>query len=187
MRGAIEHGTDQIIHRRVDHHESFLAAVFHVKHAREQHTGRADERAAGLDDQAAAERTDDFGESFRVGRCWQRGLRRYSGCRGRRRCRYIRDGFRCAPDRARTTQAARAPAGMAHAENLRAKMRGDAAPGDPRRSFVDQIQISRRAPGHTEFVFVRAGGDVRVSAGEHVGIHADSHARPRAARGHVAR
>ena len=187
MSGAVQHGTYQIVHRRVDHHESFLAVVFHVKHAREQHTGGAHESAAGLDDQAAPERSDDFGESFRVRRCWQR---RFIGVADAETATDV-DTFETNSvvgeiAHVRRKARERLPVWF-HAKDLRAKMRGDAAPGDPRRSLVDQIQIARRAPGHAEFVFVRTGGDMRVPAGEHVRIHAHSHARPRAARGNVAR
>ena len=79
------------------------------------------------------------------------------------------------------------PAIRSDAQDLRADVRGDSAPGDPARILVREIQPARLRPIDAEFVMVMARGDVRMPARQHVGIHANRHRGSRAAHRHVPR
>ena len=51
--GAVQRGTNQVVHRGIDHQKSLAVIFFAVDHGREQNARRADDRAAGLEQQAA--------------------------------------------------------------------------------------------------------------------------------------
>jgi hypothetical protein len=52
---VVERRTDQIVHAGVDDDEGLGLAALHVKHARDQDAGIADDQPAGLEDQLAVE------------------------------------------------------------------------------------------------------------------------------------
>src|SRR6202044_59857 len=73
------------------------------------------------------------------------------------------------------------------AENLRADVRGDSAPDDRAGILVGEGKAAGLGPVDAKFVVMMAGGNVRVAAGEHVGIDADGDGGALAASGDVAR
>ena len=131
MSGAVENRANQIVHRRVHHHESLLVIFLHVENAREQHAGRANERPTGLDQQAATERPDDFGERPRVRSRRERGFVRIADAEAAADVNVFEANsiFREVAHERRKPRERTAI--RRHAENLGAEMRGDPAPHNP--------------------------------------------------------
>ena len=64
--GVVERGAHKVVHACVYNHEGAAFAFLHIKHLCHQHAGVADDQAAGLEHQLAAERIGVFADNRRI-------------------------------------------------------------------------------------------------------------------------
>jgi len=172
MYGAVECGSQQVVHRSVHHHEGLAAIPFDIEHPRQQHPGGRDNGASGLEEQMATERAHLGGHGASVGRRGHGALIPVAHAKAAAEVEVAQGnaGARQLYDVA--GQARECTAKGRQSQNLRADVRADALPVNPARAAMHQVEPPGVGPIHAELVLVVTGGNVRVSAGHDVGIDA---------------
>ncbi len=173
MDGAVEGGAEEIVHGGVHDNEVFAAIALGVEDAGEQHAGGADESATGFEKETAAERADERGEGAGVGVECGGAFAGVADAEAAAEVEIVEcdAGAGELADVAR--EATEGAAEGSEVEDLRADVSADAAPLDPARVAMGEVEAEGVAPVHAEFVAAMAGGDVRVTAGFDVGIDAN--------------
>ena len=152
----------------------------------QQHAGGADQRTSRLDQQVAAERTNDARELRGPGRFFRRLLRRVANAESAAAIEIAERDARARKFAHKSSQARQSAAVRSKRQNLRSDMRADSLPVDPARIAVLKIEAARGLPINSKFVAMMSGGNVRMAAGFDVRIDADgrrgAHAQARRLR-----
>ena len=173
--GVIQGRADQVVHAGVDDQECLGVAMLDIDHARHQHAGIGGDQAARLEDQAAAQVPGQ-----------PRDHRAIGGGIGRRRVVVLVGHAQPAAQiqARRWCGRRRARSATSSATRLKAASNGSRSviwlpiwTSMPTISMLLQlggmrIGFARTAEGNAELGFRRAGGDLGVGLGVHIGIDA---------------
>src|ERR1700674_834670 len=139
----------------------------------QKHTCGTDQRAARLDQQVAAERSDDSREFRGPGRFFRRLLRRVANSESTAAIEVTERDARARKLAHKSSQTRQSAPVRCKRQNLRSDMRADSLPVDPARIAMLEIEAARGLPVNPKLVAMVSSGNVRMAAGLDVRIDAD--------------